>query len=123
MSDIILTPVDPFLGDSFKYGFGGLASDERAKRDERNAHWQEELGLQWQDFGARNYDAALGRWMNIDPDRALKKHPVDVFSEGARRRDGNRCEDTPPTTTPLTTLCSLWILMGWRLLEVVVMLV
>ena len=51
---IVLTTVDPFLGDSFKYGFGGM---ER----------QEEFGLQWQDFGARNYDPALGRWMNIDP--------------------------------------------------------
>ncbi|MFC4636451.1 DUF6443 domain-containing protein [Dokdonia ponticola] len=27
----------------------------------------EELGLDWYDISARNYDPALGRWMNIDP--------------------------------------------------------
>lgn len=28
---------------------------------------QDELGLGWIDITARNYDAALGRWMNLDP--------------------------------------------------------
>ena len=37
-----------------KFGFGGKELSE-------------ELGLQWHDFSARNYDASLGRWMNIDP--------------------------------------------------------
>jgi RHS repeat-associated protein len=37
-----------------KMGFGGKELNE-------------ELGLEWHDFGARNYDTSLGRWMNLDP--------------------------------------------------------
>ncbi len=29
--------------------------------------YQDELGLNWYDITARNYDPALGRWMNLDP--------------------------------------------------------
>lgn len=37
-----------------KYGYNGKELND-------------DLGLNWHDFSARNYDAALGRWMNIDP--------------------------------------------------------
>ncbi len=41
-------------GTDHPYGFNGMEE-------------QDELGLEWLDFGARNYDPALMRWMNIDP--------------------------------------------------------
>lgn len=41
------------MGDH-PYGFGGKEE-------------QDELGLGWIDITARNYDPALGRWMNLDP--------------------------------------------------------
>src|SRR5690606_11622048 len=44
----------PTAGVDHKYGFGGKEE-------------QDELGLNWIDITARNYDPALGRWMNIDP--------------------------------------------------------
>lgn len=41
-------------GTDHKYGFGGKEE-------------QDELGLGWMDVTARNYDPAIGRWMNLDP--------------------------------------------------------
>ncbi|OGS71819.1 MAG: hypothetical protein A3G95_02835 [Flavobacteria bacterium RIFCSPLOWO2_12_FULL_31_7] len=52
--NVVLTPVSPILLSSYKYKYNGK-------------ELQEELGLNMYDYSARNYDPALGRWMNIDP--------------------------------------------------------
>src|SRR5690554_1267419 len=51
---IQLVPVTPDLTDTYKYKFGGK-------------EWQDELDLNYYDFGARNYDAALVRTFTPDP--------------------------------------------------------
>ena len=55
-----LIPVRNYLDDSYRYTFGGKEE-------------QPELGLNWIDHHARNYDATLGRWMNVDP--LAEKYP------------------------------------------------
>ena len=51
---ITLIPVTPGVIDTYKYKFGGK-------------EYQDEFDINSYDFGARNYDPALGRWMNVDP--------------------------------------------------------
>ncbi len=53
-ANIKIKPETPFLKTSYDYKYNGK-------------EFQDELGLNMYDYGARNYDAAIGRWMNIDP--------------------------------------------------------
>ncbi|MCF2875877.1 MULTISPECIES: DUF6443 domain-containing protein [unclassified Tenacibaculum] len=77
-NDGVITPSTEIIEESNYYPFGlkhkgyngnvsSLGNSVAQKWGYNGKELNEELGIQWHDFGARNYDAALGRWMNLDP--------------------------------------------------------
>jgi len=83
-------------GRDHKYGFGGK-------------EYNDELGLNWYDVSARNYDPALGRWMNLDPlAEQMRRHspynyafdnPVFFFDPDGMAPDWIRNEGDDGTIT------------------------
>lgn len=65
-------PTDVIVASNYKFKFNGM-------------EFQDELQLNMYDYGARNYDPALGRWMNIDP----------MAEEGRRWSPYNYALDNP----------------------------
>ncbi|WP_420552115.1 RHS repeat domain-containing protein [Tenacibaculum aiptasiae] len=82
-NDGVITPSTEIVEESNYYPFGlkhrgynvinnsGIGSPLAQKWGYNGKEYQDDNvggnNLNWHDFGARNYDAALGRWMNLDP--------------------------------------------------------
>jgi RHS repeat-associated protein len=62
-----IKPVPPLFKTSYDKKYNGKS-------------WETELGLNFYDYGARNYDPALGRWMNIDPLAEVTMQPYSAFN-------------------------------------------
>ncbi|WP_201289451.1 RHS repeat domain-containing protein, partial [Tenacibaculum maritimum] len=71
--DGVITPSTEIIEESNYYPFGlehkgynNVVNGTEHPYTYNGKEKQEELGLNWMDYGARNYDASLGRWMSID---------------------------------------------------------
>jgi RHS repeat-associated protein len=76
-------------------------ADGKLKYQFTGKEWNDDFGLGWNDYGARFYDPALGRWHSVDPlaELAVDKTPYHYCSndpvnrvdpDGMRDKDGKR---------------------------------
>ncbi|MEE4000262.1 RHS repeat-associated core domain-containing protein, partial [Tenacibaculum sp. FZY0031] len=112
-NDGVITPSTEIIEESNYYPFGlkhkgynNVTSPHgnslAQKWGYNGKEYQDDLvggtNLNWHDFGARNYDAALGRWMNLDPlAEQMRRHsPYNVSFNNPLRfidPDGMKPED------------------------------
>jgi RHS repeat-associated protein len=74
---------DLLIGGGIDGGIGEVALKEVLETEYlykyNGKEFQDELNLNWYDYMARNYDPALGRWMNMDP-LAEKFYPSSTYN-------------------------------------------